>query len=140
MVRLQDETQLTIGQLAKAGGVGVETVRYYQRKGLMEEPPRPSGGGSSGGTRRYGPADVRRLRFIRSAQTAGFTLKQIARLIELDATADRREVREMARNRIDALDAQIRELQRARASLERLAHECEHSANGPCPILLAFEP
>jgi len=140
MVRLQDGIQLTIGALAKAGGVGVETVRYYQRQGLMDEPLRPAGGGTSGGTRRYGAQDLQRLRFIRSAQAAGFTLKQIARLIELDATADRTEVRQIARDRIDALDAQIRELQRAHASLERLAHECEHSANGPCPILLAFEP
>lgn len=140
MVRLQDGTQLTIGALAKAGGVGVETVRYYQRQGLMEEPPRPAGSGTSGGTRRYGTADLQRLRFIRSAQAAGFTLKQIARLIELDATADRSEVRQIADDRIAALDAQIRGLQSARASLRRLAHECEHTEDGPCPILLAFEP
>jgi MerR family mercuric resistance operon transcriptional regulator len=58
-------SQLTIAGLAKAGGVGVETVRYYQRRGLMAEPARPDGPGLSGGVRRYGDADVRRLRFIK---------------------------------------------------------------------------
>ncbi|MFP5455231.1 MAG: MerR family transcriptional regulator, partial [Alphaproteobacteria bacterium] len=58
---------LTISGLARGGGVGVETIRYYQRRGLLPEPPRPAGGGIEGGIRRYGPEDVRRLRFIRSA-------------------------------------------------------------------------
>jgi len=139
MVRLQDKNQMSIGQLAREGGVGVETVRYYQRFGLMALPARPSSGGLSGGTRKYGPQDVERLKFIRSAQAAGFTLKQIARLIELDATSDRAEVREMARNRIGALDLQIKELKRARASLNRLADRCDDIEGGPCPILKAFE-
>ena len=65
---------VTISGLAKAGGVGVETVRYYQRRGLLETPGRPQGGGLRGGVRAYGPEDVRRLKFIRSAQAAGFTL------------------------------------------------------------------
>ena len=64
----------TIAGLAKAAGVGVETVRYYQRRGLMNEPPRSGGTGLTGGIRRYGAEDLRRLRFIRSAQAAGFTL------------------------------------------------------------------
>jgi MerR family mercuric resistance operon transcriptional regulator len=139
MVRLQDENQMSIGQLASAGGVGVETVRYYQRLGLIALPARPSSGGLSGGTRKYGAPDIERLSFIRSAQAAGFTLKQIARLIELDATSDRAEVRQMARSRIDALDLQIKELKRARASLNRLADRCDDTDGGPCPILKAFE-
>ena len=140
MVRLQDDLQIPIGKLAEAGGVGVETVRYYQRQGLMPLPERPQGGGISGGIRHYGRVDVERLRFIRSAQAAGFTLKQIARLIELDAMTDRTEARQMATNRLKALDAQIKELQRARASLKRLSEECAHEDGGPCPILKAFEP
>ena len=74
----------------------METVRYYQRLGLMPLPERPQGSGVSGGIRQYGRADMERLRFIRSAQAAGFTLKQIARLIELDAMTDRTEARQMA--------------------------------------------
>ena len=139
MVRLQDDLQVPIGKLAEAGGVGVETVRYYQRQGLIPLPERPQGSGTSGGIRQYGRADVERLRFIRSAQAAGFTLKQIARLIELDAMTDRTEARQMATDRLKALDAQIKELQRARASLKRLAEECDHEDGGPCPILKAFE-
>ncbi|KCZ55078.1 hypothetical protein HY29_02385 [Hyphomonas beringensis] len=139
MVRLQDDLQIPIGKLAEAGGVGVETVRYYQRQGLMPLPERPQGSGTSGGIRQYGRADVERLRFIRSAQAAGFTLKQIARLIELDAMTDRTEARQMATERLKALDAQIKELQRARASLKRLAEECAQEDGGACPILKAFE-
>lgn len=139
MVRLQDENQMSIGQLARTGGVGVETIRYYQRLGLMSLPARPQGGGVSGGTRKYGLPDAERLTFIRSAQAAGFTLKQIARLIELDATSDRVEVRQMARERISALDDQIRDLKRVRAALNRLAHQCDDTHSGPCPILTAFE-
>ena len=67
----------TIAGLAREGGVGVETVRYYQRRGLLDLPDRSNGAGANGGVRRYGPADARRLRFIRAAQAAGFTLEQI---------------------------------------------------------------
>lgn len=129
---------LTIAKLAEAGGVGVETVRFYQRRGLIAVPPRPEGSGLSGGVRRYGEGDVRRLRFIRSAQTAGFTLEEIAELLRLDATNDRRRARELADARISALERKITELQAARASLSRLAQACAHGPEGPCPILDAF--
>ena len=125
----------TIGALAKAGGVGVETVRYYQRRGLLPEPPRPHGE-----ARRYGAEDVRRLRFIRSAQTAGFTLEEIAELLALDASEDRARARELAAARLAALDVRIAELTEARASLKRLATACAKSDAGPCPIISAFEP
>jgi MerR family mercuric resistance operon transcriptional regulator len=130
---------LTIAGLAAAGGVGVETVRYYQRRGLLPEPPRPAGGGSGGGVRRYGPEEARRLRFIRSAQAAGFTLEQIGELLALDAGEDRARARELAETRIAALDARIAELEAARASLRRLAGACAAGGTGPCPILEAFE-
>ncbi|RYY47093.1 MAG: MerR family transcriptional regulator [Sphingomonadales bacterium] len=129
-------TGMTIGKLAAAGGVGVETVRYYQRRGLLAT---PEGGGPYAGVRRYADADARRLRFIRSAQAAGFTLEQIGELLALDATDDRARARELARERIAALDAKIAEMTAARDSLRKLAKECGHGSAGPCPIILAFE-
>ena len=123
----------TIGGLARAGDVGVETVRYYQRRGLL---PVPDGGD---GARRYGPDDLRRLRFIRSAQAAGFTLEQIGELLALDAADDRPRARTLARERIAALDARIAELRSARDALARLAGACAAGSDGPCPILSAFD-
>ena len=119
--------------------MGVETVRYYQRRGLLAEPVRPTGPGLGGGVRRYDEADVRRLRFIRSAQAAGFTLEQIGELLALDAVDDRSRARAMAHSRIAALDAKIEELSAARAALARLAEACGAGDGGPCPILGAFE-
>ena len=101
----------TIGSLAASGGVGVETVRYYQRRGLLIEPDRKDG------IRRYDDADLRRLRFIRSAQTAGFTLDEIGELLGFDSVDDRSRARELAKTRIAALDVKISEMQRARAAL-----------------------
>ena len=125
----------TISGLAKAGGVGVETVRYYQRRGLLETPGRPGGA-----IRRYDESDLGRLRFIRSAQAAGFTLEQIAELIALDAGEDRARARELARARVAALDLRIAELQAARDALNRLYNDCAAGKGGPCPILGAFDP
>ena len=123
----------TIAGLALAGGVGVETVRYYQRRGLM---PVPDG---AEGIRRYGPGELRRLRFIRSAQAAGFTLEQIAELLALHATNGRKRASALAKQRIAALDEKITQLKKARNALSKLAGACEGGTSGPCPILLAFE-
>ena len=125
----------TIGGLARAAAVGVETVRYYQRRGLLSEPARPPGE-----VRRYGVEDVKRLKFIRSAQSAGFTLAEIAELIALDASDDRARVRELAQARVAAIDGKIAELQEARDALSGLARNCASKRGGPCPILTAFEP
>jgi MerR family transcriptional regulator, mercuric resistance operon regulatory protein len=127
---------VTIAGLARLAAVGVETVRFYQRKGLILEPSRQP----SGGIRRYGPDAVRRLRFIRAAQAAGFTLEEIGELLDLDARDDRAKARELAAKRIAALDAKIAELTTARAALARLATSCARGGKGPCPILSAFEP
>lgn len=132
-------SDMTIAALARAGGVGVETVRYYQRLGLMPEPPRPAGGGVGGGVRRYDHEAARRLRFIRAAQTAGFTLQEIGELLALDATGDRPRARALAEGRIAALDEKIAALTEARAALSRLADDCAAGGKGPCPILTAFE-
>ncbi len=126
-------TSLTIGELAAAGGVGVETIRFYQRKDLLRAPSR------GGGIRHYGRDDVRRLRFIRQAQAAGFTLEEIRELLELDAGEDRTRARELAKARIEALDTKIADLQRARDALRRLARECAEGSTGPCPILSSFD-
>jgi MerR family mercuric resistance operon transcriptional regulator len=128
---------MSISQLARSAGVGVETVRYYQRRGLLAD-PRPQKTGVSG-IRHYGPDEVRRLRFVRSAQAAGFTLEEIAELLHLDSTDDRPRARAMARSRIEALDTKIAELERARQSLSKLAKDCAAGGKGPCPIIAAFE-
>ena len=133
MVQSQDPGTLTIGKLAAAGAVGVETVRFYQRKGLLHQPTRESG------FRHYGSEDVRRLRFIRQAQAAGFTLEEIKELLELDAGEDRARARELATSRIQALNDKIADLQQARNSLTKLAHDCGEGSSGPCPILTSFE-
>ncbi len=124
---------LTIGKLAEAGHVGVETIRFYQRKDLLGTPDR------AGGVRRYGNEDLRRLRFIRKAQQAGFTLEEIRELIALDSGQDHHRAHQMAETRLTKLDAQIAELQRARHSLQRLATECAEGKTGACPILAAFD-
>lgn len=123
---------LTIGKLAAECDVGVETVRFYQRKELLDTPP------SEGGVRHYGNEDVRRLRFIRKAQAAGFSLAEIRELIGLDASQDHQRAREIAQRRIEALDVRIQELQQARDSLKQLAADCEAEDSGPCPILESF--
>jgi MerR family transcriptional regulator, mercuric resistance operon regulatory protein len=134
MVRNQAKNSDTIGGLAAAAGVGVETVRYYQRRGLLPEPPRPHGE-----VRRYGEEDAKRLRFIRSAQAAGFTLNEIKELLDLDASDDRARARALAQARVAALDERIEELRRAREALAALASACASKGRGPCPILTAFE-
>ena len=133
MVQSQGLKSFTIGQLAAGGGVGVETIRFYQRKGLLEQPTRENG------VRRYGANDLRRLRFIRQAQGAGFTLEEIRELLELDSGQDRKRARELARSRIQALDQKIADLVSARDALERLAIACGQRDKGPCPILASFE-
>jgi MerR family mercuric resistance operon transcriptional regulator len=135
MVRDQAKNSDTIGGLASAAGVGVETVRYYQRRGLLAEPARPPGE-----VRRYADADVKRLRFIRSAQAAGFTLNEIKELLDLDASDDRARARELARARVAAIDEKIADLRDARDALAALATACANKRAGPCPILKAFDP
>lgn len=124
---------MTVGQLAAGGNVGVETIRFYQRKRLLETPTR------DGGIRRYGSEDLRRLRFIKQAQAAGFTLEEIKELIDLDAGEDRSRARELAQKRIEVLNKKLADLERARNALQRLATECGGSNRGPCPILASFE-
>jgi MerR family transcriptional regulator, mercuric resistance operon regulatory protein len=128
-----EKSAMTIARLGAAAGVGVETVRYYQRRGLLAVPA------SAGAVRRYDVGDVRRLRFIRRAQAAGFTLDEIGELLALDRTDDRARVRQLAGERLAALDARIAELEASRAALERLRATCAAGSSGPCPIIEAFD-
>lgn len=129
-------SEMTIAKLARAAGVGVETVRYYQRRGLMLV-PRAAG---ESAYRHYDAGHLQRLRFIRRAQAAGFTLEEIGELLSLDRTSERPRVRELAAARLAALDAQMAEIEAARAGLRRLLRLCEGGRRGPCPIIEAFDP
>ncbi|MDH7974189.1 MerR family DNA-binding protein [Sphingomonas sp. AR_OL41] len=125
--------RISIAGLARHGGVGVETVRLYQCRGLLATPSR------AGGIGRYGTEDIRRLLFIRAAQAAGFTLDEIGQLLSHDATQDRARAKRLAYERLAALDRKIADLQKARTALQRLARACDAPGVGPCPILAAFE-
>jgi MerR family mercuric resistance operon transcriptional regulator len=126
--------QMTIGRLAKAAGVGVETVRYYQRRGLLPQPSRPLGG-----YRYYGAEALERLQSVKRAQQAGFRLAEIAVLLRLDRVRDRHAAQRLAGRKVAEIDRQIEELQRLRHALNALTVACERGAgNIPCPILEAF--
>ena len=138
MVRSQVMNSKTISEFAKMCGVGIETIRFYQRQGILNTPPLKNEL-SSGRIRRYGDEDIHHLRFILSAKKAGFTLKEIKELLDLDAQNDRERARILAQKRIALLDKKIAELNEARDSLYRLVTECKKTDSMPCPILTAFE-
>lgn len=122
---------LTISQLAAAADVHVETVRYYQRRGLLQEPPRPMGG-----IRRYGAADVSRLLFIRRAQSLGFTLEEIDGLLHLRAAHRCEDTRQLTENKLRDVQRRLRALQRLEQDLLNHIDECRHTLPGEtCPTL-----
>jgi MerR family copper efflux transcriptional regulator len=129
--------ELTIGKVARRAGVGVETVRFYQREGLIEEPPRPESG-----WRHYPEEVVSRLRFIRRAQDLGFSLKEIDELIslQLDPAADRGDVKARAEAKITEIEEKIRDLSRMKDALVRLSGACSGEGSiQECPILEALD-
>ena len=128
----------TIGEFAKLCGVGVETIRFYQRQGLLHI-PLPNKELGSGKIRYYGDNDISRLKFIILAKKAGFTLKEIKELLEFDAKNDKARVRDMAERRIEKINLKINELTEALHTLSRLAAKCRDTKSSPCPILLNFE-
>ncbi len=132
-----NETTLTIGALARAAGVGVETVRFYERRGLLAQPPR-----TRSGYRQF-PADaVARLRFIRRAQGLGFTLEEIQELLALrvDEVAACHTVKARARDKLASVEAKLRELRRMRRVLRQLVSACAaREPTGECPILEELE-
>jgi MerR family transcriptional regulator, mercuric resistance operon regulatory protein len=124
----------TIGKLANAAGVNIETIRYYQRRGLLDEPPKPLAG-----HRRYAPQQVRRLRFIRRAQALGFTLDEIAGLLALDEARACAQTRDLAAHKLQIIDAKLADLNAMRKALADLMQECESSGmQGDCPIIHAL--
>ncbi|HVJ59076.1 MAG TPA: MerR family transcriptional regulator [Burkholderiaceae bacterium] len=128
------DRSLTIGALAAAAGVGVETVRYYQRRGLVAEPPR-----ARGSVRRYGAAEVARIGFIRRAQELGFTLEEIATLLQLQDGTDRRTIRRIAAARLAQIRVRIADLTRIERALADVLHDCEAHPGAPrCPVVEAI--
>ncbi len=127
---------LRVGALAKKAGVNVETIRYYQRLGLIDKPDRPLGG-----QRSYPPVTAGRLQFIRRAQQLGFTLDEIADLLKLESGADRASVRRIAGARLVQIRARIEDLARMERALADLLDACVHTPGRlACPIIGAITP
>jgi len=125
---------LTIGDVADAAGVGIETIRYYERRGLVPQP-----GKAAGAYRRYGAGHVDRIRFIKRAQALGFSLEEIESLLDLEDGADRRRIRRIAAARLEDTRRRITDLKRIEHALAHLLHECETHAKSPrCPIIAAI--
>ncbi|AKU11576.1 MerR family transcriptional regulator [Azoarcus sp. CIB] len=124
----------TIRKLADAAGVGVEAVRYYQRRCLLHEPQRVAGG-----FREYAAEDVQRLRFIKRALELGFSLDDVAELVALSAERDQLHVRELTRRRAAEIRARIAQLEAMASALEGLASCCARAPRSqPCPIIAAL--
>jgi DNA-binding transcriptional MerR regulator len=125
---------LGIGQLAKRGGVGIDTVRYYERSGLLAPRTR-----LASGYRRYSDLELARLRFIRRAQALGFTLREIKELLALSAQRDVARVKRSAQAKLVDVETRIAALERVRAGLARLIAACPgHGRAAECPILKAL--
>lgn len=129
---------LTIGALAKSSGVGVQTIRFYERKGLLPAPPR-----RESGYRQYGPKDATRIRFIKRAQDVGFTLSEIQELLEMNTSprATCSDVKMKADLKLAEVNAKIKDLQRMRKTLMELSGACGESkkAMSECRVLDCFE-
>ncbi len=130
-VKLMATHVMTISRLAAAAGVHVETVRYYQRRGLLPEPERPMGS-----VRRYGPNEVGRLQFIRRAQAMGFSLDEIAGLLEVKGQRACEQTRRLTEKKLAEVRRRLDELRQLEVDLEHLVEECRHVVTGaPCPTL-----
>lgn len=129
---------VTIGKAARAAGVGVETIRFYERCGLIEQPPKRDGAGY----RVYSAETVRRIRFIRQALQIGFSLREIKELLWLraDPSADCGHVREKATAKVAEVDRKINQLERIRGALQEVIAACPgHGALRACTILEALQ-
>ncbi|WP_347907105.1 Hg(II)-responsive transcriptional regulator [Pseudomonas grandcourensis] len=124
-------TGLSIGKLAESAGVNIETIRYYQRRGLLDEPPKPLSG-----YRCYLPEQVKRLRFIKRAQALGFTLDEVGTLLTLDAACTCRETRALAVRKLALIEQKMADLSALRQVLGGLVLECDAGDGGAaCPII-----
>jgi MerR family mercuric resistance operon transcriptional regulator len=119
---------MTIGALAQGAGVNVETIRFYQRRGLLAQPKRPAGG-----QRRYTEADVARLRFIKRAQDIGFTLAEVAELLRLERGC--RDAHDLAAAKLADVERRLADLGRVRSTLRALIARCEQGGTERCPII-----
>jgi MerR family mercuric resistance operon transcriptional regulator len=127
-------TELTIGRLADEAGVNVETIRYYQRRGLMAEPDKPMGG-----QRRYAPDAIKRVRFIKRAQVLGFTLEEVGSLLALNEACACVETRDLATHKLQVIEDKLADLKAMRKALTALVHQCDAGATeGNCPIIHAL--
>ncbi len=127
--------KLTIGALAKAADVHVETIRFYQRKGMLPEPERPYGS-----IRRYGMEDVKRVRFVKSAQRLGFSLDEVADLLRLDDGTHCKEARNLAEHKLYDVRARIADLVRMEAALSALVCACvAHTDTLSCPLIASLQ-
>ncbi len=123
--------ELTIGKLAEAAGVNIETIRYYQRLGLLEEPAKPLGG-----HRRYTVSDARRVRFIKRAQALGFTLTEVGGLLMLDKAFSCTETRALAASKLELIEQKMANLDALRLVLGELVQQCDAGIGGiDCPII-----
>jgi len=130
----KDGRQLTIGALACETGVGVETVRYYQRRGLLREPQR-----THGRIRRYGSRDVARLHFIRTAKELGFSLDEVDELLQLDDGTDCDEARSLAENKLADVQQKIVGLKRIEHVLTDLVRKCQQQDGDiHCPLIVSL--
>ena len=130
-------TTMTIGKAARLSGVGVETVRFYERRGLIDQPPTPA----NGGFRVYPEPTVERIRFIRQAQELGFSLAEIDALLALraDPSTDCADVRDHARAKLDEVDRKIAGLEHLRRALAQIIAACPgQGALGACTIMEAL--
>ena len=126
--------ELTIGSLADEAGVNVETIRYYQRRGLMPEPDKPAHG-----YRRYDATTVKRVRFIKRAQALGFALEEIGGLLKLDEAHACAETRELASHKLQTIETKLADLVAMRKALTALLCQCDAGAmKGNCPIIHAL--
>ena len=132
----QTSPHITIGAVARRAGVGIDTIRYYEREDLLPPPRR-----RASGYRDYGPGVVERLRFIRRAKDLGFTLEEIRELLALSTDRERgvKSVKQRAEARLGEIEQRIRELQRVKRGLKQLIDACPgHGALEHCPILRAL--
>ena len=130
-----DLENLTIGTFAKAAGVNVETIRFYQHKGLLPEPARPCGS-----IRRYGRADVARMKFVKSAQRLGFNLDEIAELLRLEDGRHCAEASLLAERKLQDVRAKLADLARMEIVLAELVCACHsRTANVSCPLIASLQ-
>ena len=126
----------TISGLARAAGVNVETIRFYQRRGLLAEPDKPLGG-----VRHYGEAEVARVLFIKAAQRIGFTLDEIAQLLQLDDGTRCSEARAIAEHKLADVRQRLSDLQRIEGALSQLVDRCaSRRGQVSCPLIDALQP